>query len=94
MVWLRHAQTSTWSRKIAVIYYLTHKWKETYGGCLVDHGLTPPAATNGKGKAKGAAGNVIVPEWNSVVAFDVPRWHEVTPCSTNRCRYSIFGWFL
>ena len=36
----------------------------------------------------------IVPEWNSIVAFRVPRMHEVTTCKTNRCRYSVFGWFL
>ena len=37
---------------------------------------------------------VYVPEFNSVIAFRVPRYHEVTHMRTNRPRYSVFGWFL
>ena len=35
-----------------------------------------------------------VPEFNSLIAFNVPRFHEVQAVTTNRPRYSIFGWFL
>ncbi len=41
------------------------------------------------------AGNEYVPEFNSLVAFKVPRYHQVTAvASSERPRYSIFGWFL
>ena len=35
-----------------------------------------------------------VPEFNSLIAFTVPRWHQVEVMLTHRPRYSIFGWFL
>ena len=35
-----------------------------------------------------------VPEFNSLIAFNVPRFHEVQALTTDRARYSIFGWFL
>jgi hypothetical protein len=35
-----------------------------------------------------------VPEYNSAVMFRIPRWHQVTPVTGDRPRYSIFGWFL
>lgn len=37
---------------------------------------------------------VHVPQFNSVVAFRVPRYHQVTPVSSGQPRYSVFGWFL
>ena len=37
---------------------------------------------------------VYVPEFNSVVAFRVPRYHQVTQLNTSQPRYSVFGWFL
>lgn len=39
-------------------------------------------------------GKEYVPQFNSIVAFQVPRFHEVTAVTTQRPRYSIFGWFL
>ncbi|GLI68866.1 hypothetical protein VaNZ11_013412 [Volvox africanus] len=75
----------TASRTLAIIYYLTRDWHEEYGGVLVD--LEDPTAPPGVGRK-------YVPLWNSVVAFRVPRYHAVTPMTTNRPRYSIFGWFL
>ena len=66
------------SRDIAVIYYLTKDWKESDGGTLVDI----PTGTR------------YVPEFNSLVAFRIPRFHEVTAVTADRARYSIFGWFL
>jgi hypothetical protein len=55
----------------------------------------PPARRLTGEKARCAtAGAEYVPEWNSLVAFKVPRFHEVTAVTSNRPRYSIFGWFL
>ena len=66
------------SRDVALIYYLTQDWKTEYGGVLVD---VP-------------TGRRFTPEFNSVVLFQVPRYHEVTAVKVERPRYSIFGWFL
>ena len=37
---------------------------------------------------------VYVPQFNSVIAFKVPRYHQVTPVSSSQPRFSVFGWFL
>lgn len=37
---------------------------------------------------------VYVPEFNSAIAFRVPRYHEVTRMNTNQPRFSVFGWYL
>ena len=70
------------SRDVACIYYLTPKdWAESDGGVLVD-------LTNGKR---------YVPRFNSLVAFVVPRFHEVTAVRRREgrlARLSVFGWFL
>eukprot|EP00439_Symbiodinium_sp_Y106_P017342 s4628_g2.t1 len=92
-------------RKIAVIYYLTKDWrqechpfpaldsceqfeassqrtclqKKDYGGALLDlHGETKQ----------------LLPRFNSLVAFLVPRVHQVEELAAG-CppRFSIFGWF-
>eukprot|EP01129_Flabellula_baltica_P004651 TRINITY_DN1635_c0_g1_i1.p1 TRINITY_DN1635_c0_g1~~TRINITY_DN1635_c0_g1_i1.p1 ORF type:complete len:252 (+),score=58.02 TRINITY_DN1635_c0_g1_i1:309-1064(+) len=68
----------TCSRDIACIYYMTDDWKEEDGGWLVDN----------------ETGDVYVPEFNSLVCFVVPRYHEVTKVSPGKKRYSVFGWFL
>lgn len=71
------------SRDLAVIYYLTKNWKKEDGGILVD--------------LHGEKQNRYVPKFNSLVAFEVPRFHEVTavlPREGRDPRYSIFGWFL
>lgn len=68
-------------RKFAVILYLTRDWKESYGGCLVDHGCEGHART-------------IVPQFNSAIIFEVPRDHEVTKMvEGSPSRYTVFGWF-
>jgi len=69
------------SRSLAVIFYLTKNWTEEIGGALVDH------------EAEGGP-KTYVPEFNSVVSFRIPRYHEVTPMHTERPRYTVFGWFL
>lgn len=60
------------SREIAFIYYLTKNWTKADGGQLVD------CADNNK---------EYVPEFNSAVAFRVPRFHAVKPPTGERPRY-------
>lgn len=68
-------------RKVAFIWYLTQDWSESHGGCLVDHGCA--------GEPR-----IIVPQFNSAIAFEVPRNHEVTEMVVGSpSRYTIFGWF-
>ena len=67
------------SRDVALVYYLTRGWRADLGGCLVD--LEGP-------------GELIVPEFNTLVAFRVPRLHEVTRMATDRPRLTVFGWML
>eukprot|EP00931_Biecheleriopsis_adriatica_P090279 TRINITY_DN64295_c0_g1_i1.p1 TRINITY_DN64295_c0_g1~~TRINITY_DN64295_c0_g1_i1.p1 ORF type:complete len:351 (+),score=78.11 TRINITY_DN64295_c0_g1_i1:30-1082(+) len=67
-------------RKIAVIYYLTKDWRQEFGGSLMDlHGQEP---------------RCLVPRFNSLVAFLVPRVHQVEELAAG-CppRFSLFGWF-
>lgn len=67
------------SRDVAIIYYLTKGWNAEMGGVFRDL----------EGKKE------FVPEFNSLVAFQVPRYHEVTAVAiTSAPRYSIFGWTL
>jgi hypothetical protein len=65
------------SRDIAVIFYLTPGWQSKFGGLLIDHS---------------AGGEVIVPEFNSLVAFRVPRLHEVRPKPTHAAHANSSGW--
>jgi len=64
-------------RKFAAVLYLTEKWSEDRGGIFVDH----------------VDGKELCPVFNSMVLFQVPRLHQVTPVVGARKRYSIFGWF-
>ena len=65
-------------RRIALVYYLTGEpmWDASLGGLFVDH----------------ASGRRLAPVHNTLVAFRVPRLHEVTKVTGDRSRYSIFGW--
>lgn len=66
-------------RKVALIYYLTKDWSADFGGCLVDNMEDGPKA--------------IVPEFNSLVAFLVPREHWVSEMQEGSpLRYTLFGW--
>jgi len=67
-------------RKIAVIFYLTKDWRQEYGGSLMDlHDQEP---------------KFLVPRFNSLVAFLVPRVHQVEELADG-CppRFTLFGWF-
>jgi 2OG-Fe(II) oxygenase superfamily len=69
------------SRCIAVVLYLTPGiWDEETGGMFIDH----------------VTGQQYPPQFNSLVAFTVPRQHEVTPVTAEAMepRFSLFGWFL
>lgn len=66
------------SRDIAVILHLTPHLAKSDGGLFVDH----------------AGKSARTPIFNSMVAFRVPRQHEVTQVIARVQRYSIFGWFM
>ena len=67
-----------YERDIAVIYYLTKDWHYELGGNFVDLSV---------------GGDTHTPIFNSLVAFLVPRLHEVDMMKTDRNRITIFGWF-
>ena len=68
-----------YSRHIALIFYCSKDWKEEYGGQLVDM----------------VTETEYVPEFNSMIAFEVPRFHQVKPVlAPLLARYSVFGWFF
>jgi hypothetical protein len=70
----------TMYRKIAMIYYFTDEWSVAHGGCLVD-------------RFNSHDPKLIVPEFNSLVMFLVPRDHEVTEMLPGSpARYTVFGW--
>lgn len=66
-----------YKRTIALIYYMTRDWDSRLGGSFMDLQTCTE----------------YVPSFNSLVAFRVPRLHEVSKLETDRCRYSVFGWF-
>eukprot|EP00435_Cladocopium_sp_Y103_P043429 s2442_g12.t1 len=72
--------TTIYSRTVAAIWYLTKEWSEAEGGCLIDLG--------DQVKEK-----QLVPIYNSLVVFEVPHWHAVSAVTSDRWRYSIFGWW-
>merc|ERR1712194_102556 len=82
-------------RVLALVYYLTGPTVATEkdsppwqsgedsvdGGCFIDYGI-----------GKRQPGKYIAPKHNSLVAFQVPRLHEVQKMKTDRPRFSVFGW--
>jgi hypothetical protein len=75
-------QKMEYVRVVALAYYLNQDWPAAFGGHFVD--------LAGKGKEK------HLPEFNTLLAFEVPRRHAVAEvCAPKgRGRYSIFGWWL
>lgn len=66
-------------REVAAVYYLTKRWPASAGGHFIDL----------------ETGRTILPEFNTLIAFAVPRWHMVSPVRAPRLqRHSIFGWWL
>eukprot|EP00434_Breviolum_minutum_P022230 symbB.v1.2.019621.t1/scaffold1614.1/size109413/8 len=70
--------STVYSRTVAAIWYLTKDWSEADGGCLIDMGKEEKQ---------------MVPIYNSLVVFEVPHWHAVSAVTSQRWRYSIFGWW-
>lgn len=71
------------SRTVAAIWYLTRDWAAHDGGCLLDL----QEADSNKPEAR------HVPIYNALRVFEVPHWHAVTAVTSERYRYSIFGWW-
>jgi len=69
-----------YTRWAAATYYLNHQWPATFGGHFIDL----------------EKGQRHLPEFNTLVVFNVPRLHEVEAvCAPQGTfRYSIFGWWL
>lgn len=65
-------------RDVALVLHLTPNWTKQDGGLFVDH----------------AGRSARAPVFNSLLAFRVPRQHEVTRVATRLPRYSIYGWFM
>ncbi|KAL4418797.1 hypothetical protein ABPG77_010206 [Micractinium sp. CCAP 211/92] len=69
-------------------------WQEP-GGCEAAAGADgQPGARPPQHPAQRRRGRVLVPHFNTAVFFRVPHWHAVTPLTTDRPRFSVFGWFL
>lgn len=70
-----------YERDLAIVLYLSKAWTFEMGGLFVDLAGNPPRP--------------IVPKFNSLVCFNVPRLHQVTPIEFDSVkRYSVFGWYL
>jgi hypothetical protein len=91
----------TCSRDVTCVLHLCKGWSEGMGGAFVD--LEAPQAAAAVPHAAAAAphaagatpaenggllrGRVYVPRFNSAIFFRVPRYHAVTPLSTDRPRW-------
>lgn len=76
-------------RRIAYIFYLTNDWSEKDGGTL------DIFDTDEEGSPRKVVKSLI-PEYNSLVFFEVVdnSYHQVAEVLTsNKCRWSINGWF-
>lgn len=71
-----------YNRDFAVVLHLSESWDMDYGGLFLDMEAVPSRP--------------VVPKFNTLVMFKVPRLHQVTPITKNcaHVRYSIFGWSL
>ena len=73
------------SRDIGIMLFLSKNRTEAGGGMLRDLHYQHRA------DHKGAT---YVPEFNSLIAFHVPREYEITPVRSEDPLLSVFGWFL
>ena len=79
-------------------------WEPSFGGHFTD--LSNPSCSGHKSLAEFIShcigGRLIlrgmpsyhVPEFNTLVVFEVPRLHSVEAVHGARARYSLFGWWL
>ena len=73
------------SRDVGVMLFLSKNRKESGGGILRD--LYYQHRADHKGMS-------YVPEFNSLVAYHVPREYEITPVLSDEPLLSVFGWYL
>lgn len=69
-------------RLVAHVIGLTPVWQAHWGGTLT---LCTPA---------GIPAARVSPSYNTLVLFEVPRWHFVSPVQAHASRYSFFGWLV
>ena len=69
-------------RKVAFVLGLTPQWRLEWGGLLLFHELG------------GADCGGLVPQFNTLDLFAIPRYHSVSMVTraAPRCRYSVTGW--
>jgi len=85
--------TRLYRRSVAVVLHLTApEWREEHGGCFVDYGPGDAGAMAPDAPPL----RLVVPTHNTLVAFRVPRVHEVTAVAPDAPagagRLSLFGW--
>ncbi|CAE7226674.1 unnamed protein product [Symbiodinium pilosum] len=68
-------------RWVAAAYYLNKDWQPSFGGHFTD--LADPSLPVRH-----------LPEFNTLVVFEVPRLHSVEAVHGLHARYSLFGWWL
>ena len=81
-----------------VLYLVDDDWSTHDGGLFLDYGVGGDSNIGASEKmTQIRPEQTIVPAFNRLVAFDVPRYHEVTAVTVEddvlRPRLSIFGWF-
>jgi hypothetical protein len=77
---------SAYERQRAFVWHLSAaSWDESHGGMFVDEGAS-----------RGGTAKKFAPRYNSLVHFDVPRWHRVEKVATKvrDARYSVYGWVI
>ncbi|CAE6920646.1 unnamed protein product [Symbiodinium sp. CCMP2592] len=75
------SESVPYRRWVAAAYYLNKDWEPSFGGRFTD--LSNPSMPSHH-----------VPEFNTLVVFEVPRLHSVEAVHGARARYSLFGWWL
>ena len=71
------------------------EWSKEDGGLFLDYGVCTQLSIR---EEQQTPVRTVVPKFNRLVCFNVPRDHEVTAVTVEddveRPRLSIFGWFL
>ncbi len=80
------------SRAVACVLHLSQGWRAEHGGLFLD---LQQGADAGGGNNPDDPARAVVPAFNTLVAFKVPRMHAVTPVAPGAPpRLSLFGWWL